>query len=112
MKKEPKPILKFMEDRLSLDPAGVGDTIGSGNEGAANVMIDGGTIGLKGTKSLPSQCADIGKGQSNSSYAITSVMVKGGSIYITDVGRNPVLAGWKQNENQGWERELPTDGKD
>ncbi|MFR4440271.1 MAG: YDG domain-containing protein, partial [Hungatella sp.] len=89
-----------------------GASIGSGNEGAANVMIDGGTIGLKGTKSLPSQCADIGKGQSNSSYAITSVMVKGGSIYITDVRRNPVLAGWKQNENQGWERELPTDGKD
>lgn len=88
-----------------------GASIGSGNEGAANVMIDGGTIGLKGTKSLPSQCADIGKGQSNSSYAITSVMVKGGSIYMTD-GRNPVLAGWKQNENQGWERELPTDGKD
>uniref|UniRef100_UPI003FEE7841 YDG domain-containing protein n=1 Tax=Enterocloster sp. TaxID=2719315 RepID=UPI003FEE7841 len=89
-----------------------GASIGSGDDGAANVMIDGGTIGLKGTKSLPSQCADIGKGQSNSSYAITSVMVKGGSIYITDVRRNPVLAGWKQNENQGWERELPTDGKD
>lgn len=89
-----------------------GASIGSGNEGAANVMIDGGTIGLKGTKSLPSQCADIGKGQSNSSYAITSVMVKGGSIYMTDVRKTPVLAGWKQNENQGWERELPTDGKD
>ena len=89
-----------------------GASIGSGNEGAANVMIDGGTIGLKGTKSLPSQCADIGKGQSNSSYAITSVMVKGGSIYMTDDRRTPVLAGWKQNENQGWERELPTDGKD
>ena len=89
-----------------------GASIGSGDDGAANVMIDGGTIGLKGTKSLPSQCADIGKGQSNSSYAITSVMVKGGSIYVTDVKRNPVLAGWKQNENQGWERELPTDGKD
>ena len=89
-----------------------GASIGSGNDGAANVMIDGGTIGLKGTKDFPSQCADIGKGQSNSSYAITSVMVKGGSIYMTDVRRNPVLAGWKQNENQGWERELPTDGKD
>lgn len=75
-------------------------------------MIDGGTIGLKGTKSLPSQCADIGKGQSNSSYAITSVMVKGGSIYMTGGRKTPVLAGWKQNENQGWERELPTDGKD
>lgn len=89
-----------------------GASIGSGNEGAANVMIDGGTIGLKGTKSLPSQCADIGKGQSNSSYAITSVMVKGGSIYMTGGRKTPVLAGWKQNENQGWERELPTDGKD
>ena len=89
-----------------------GASIGSGNDGAANVMIDGGTIGLKGTKDFPSQCADIGKGQSNSSYAITSVMVKGGSIYMTDVRRNPVLSGWKQNENQGWERELPTDGKD
>ena len=70
-----------------------GASIGSGNDGAANVMIDGGTIGLKGTKDFPSQCADIGKGQSNSSYAITSVMVKGGSIYMTDVRRNPVLAG-------------------
>ena len=89
-----------------------GASIGSGNDGAANVMIDGGTIGLKGTKDFPSQCADIGKGQSNSSYAITSVMVKGGSIYMTDVRKTPVLAGWKQNENQGWERELPTDGKD
>lgn len=89
-----------------------GASIGSGNDGAANVMIDGGTIGLKGAKNSPNKCADIGKGQSNSSYAITSVMVKGGSIYMTDVRRNPVLAGWKQNENQGWERELPTDGKD
>ncbi len=89
-----------------------GASIGSGNDGAANVMIDGGTIGLKGANNPSSQYADIGKGQSNSSCAITSVMVKGGSIYMTDVRRNPVLAGWKQNENQGWERELPTDGKD
>lgn len=87
-----------------------GASIGSGDDGAANVMIDGGTIGLKGSKTSPSQCADIGKGQSNSSYAITRVMVKGGSIYMTDARRTPVLAGWKQNANNGWERELPTDG--
>lgn len=91
-----------------------GASIGSGNAGGSRVMIDGGTIGLKESKEDKNKCADIGKGEDNYSYTLTSVIVKGGSFYIISGNsgsrRSPNIVGWKQSENNGWESELPTDG--